>query len=83
MIIHIKLVSFLRLIVSSCIAEFDLFKLTCNTLMFSFSRDSGEARMGTAAAFVYLLAVLDFLQMSDLWDLEPPRSVTGVGFYSG
>ena len=31
---HIKLVSFLRLIVNSCIAELDLFKLTCRTLIF-------------------------------------------------
>ena len=39
---HIKLVSFLRLIVNSCIAELDLFKLTCKTLMFlPFPRDSG------------------------------------------
>ena len=33
---HIKLVSFLRLIVSSCIAELDLFRLTCRTLIFLF-----------------------------------------------
>ena len=41
---HIKLVSFLRFIVSSCIAELDLFRLTCNTFIFlPFSRDSGIA----------------------------------------
>ena len=37
-IMHIKSISFLRLIVSSCIAEFDLFKFIWITLMFfSFS----------------------------------------------
>ena len=42
---HIKLISFLRLIVSSCIAEFDLFKLICKTLIFlPFSRDSEASR---------------------------------------
>ena len=39
---QIKLVSFLRLIVSSCMAELDLFKLTCRTLMILFcTTDSG------------------------------------------
>ena len=32
-IMHIKFVSFLNSIVSSCIAEFDLFKFTCITLI--------------------------------------------------
>ena len=33
---HIKFVSFLRLIINSCIAEFDLFKLICTTFSFLF-----------------------------------------------
>ena len=32
--IHIKSVSFFRLTVNSCIAELDLFKLICTTLIF-------------------------------------------------
>ena len=38
-----KLVSFLRFIVNSCIAELDLFKLICKTLIefLLFSTDSG------------------------------------------
>ena len=48
---HIKLVSFLRLIVNSCIAELDLFKLICKTLIsFLFSSDSVEANWSYAAA---------------------------------
>ena len=38
-IIHMKSVSFLRFTVNSCIAELDLFKFICTTLIF-FSRDS-------------------------------------------
>ena len=46
---QIKLVSFLRLIVSSCMAELDLFKLICKTLIFLLcSRDSGIVDKGTA-----------------------------------
>ena len=46
---HIKLVSFLRLIVNSCIAELDLFKLICKTLIFLLcSRDSEIVDEGTA-----------------------------------
>ena len=38
---HIKSVVFLKLTVSSCIAELDLFTFICTTLIFiSFSRDS-------------------------------------------
>ena len=38
---HIKFTSFLKLIVNSCIAELDLFKLICTTLIFLlFSIDS-------------------------------------------
>ena len=43
-----KVGSFLRLIVNSCIAELDLFKLTCNTLIFFRSRDSGIVYVETA-----------------------------------
>ena len=40
-IIHMKSVSFLRFIVNSCIAELDLFKFICTTLIFlSFSMGS-------------------------------------------
>ena len=46
-IMQIKLISFLRLIVNSCIAELDLFKLTCKTLIVLFcSRDSGILFIG-------------------------------------
>ena len=48
-IIHMNSVSFLRLIVSSCIAELDLFKLICRTLIFlPCSRDSGALDTGMA-----------------------------------
>ena len=44
-IIQIKLVSFLRLIVNSCIAELDLFKFICIILIFiPFSRGSVRVR---------------------------------------
>ena len=46
-IMQMKLISFLRLIVNSCIAELDLFKLTCRTLMFVFCvRVSGDGGRG-------------------------------------
>ena len=58
---HMKLVSFLRLIVNSCIAELDLFRLTCRTLIFLLcSRDSGRGRIQQGSdAMVDLHKVLD------------------------
>ena len=48
---QIKSVSFLRLIVSSCMAELDLFKLTCKTLMsLFFSRVSADKRAAVGMA---------------------------------
>ena len=72
---HIKWVSFLRLIVNSCIAELDLFKLTCNTLIFFRSRDSGivdvEAAVDTCPAR---------MQAVDTEAPRPPRIETAVEF---
>ena len=63
---HIKLVSFLRLIVNSCIAELDLFKLTCNTLIFFRSRDSGIVDAETAVDTCRM-------QAADAEASRPPR----------
>ena len=56
--IHIKSVSFFRLIVNSCIAELDLFKLICTTLIFLLcSRGSGivETRQQLSFFLVFLV----------------------------
>ena len=72
---HIKLVSFLRLIVNSCIAELDLFKLTCNILIIFRSRDSGIVDVET---------VVDTcparMQAADAEVSRPPRIETAVEF---
>ena len=53
---HIKLVSFLRLIVNSCIAELDLFKFICITLIFLlFSMDSAIDGWMLASYLITLL----------------------------
>ena len=54
-IMQIKLASFLRLIVSSCIAELDLFKLTCKTLIFFCSRDSGRTQDESDVTLVFFV----------------------------
>ena len=57
---HIKSVSCLRLIVNSCIAELDLFKFICITLiLFSFSRVSAmDGRM--SVSFVLVPCLIPF-----------------------
>ena len=71
---QIKSVSFLRLIVSSCMAELDLYKLICKTLMFLFlSRGSTRAAVRTA---MDNLSEMGFVP--DVCAARPPRSETAV-----
>ena len=75
-IMHIKLASFLRLIVNSSIAEFDLFKFTCLTKISSlFSSDS--AIIGSDLSLA-MLSVCLVLNVEDLRALLPLRIETGV-----
>ena len=79
MIIHIKLASFLRLIVNSCIAEFDLFKFTCLTKISNlFPRDSVVIVSGLAMSAAFL-----FVNVGDLKSLLPLQIETLLLFYSG
>ena len=80
---HMKSVSLLRLIVNSCIAEFDLFKFICITLIFvSLSRVSVD--LDTSVALLSLgstmYTCLERKYAAGSEALEPPLLETVVGF---
>ena len=67
---HIKLASFLRLIVNSCIAEFDLFKFTCLTKISNlFSSDSAIIDSGLSLAMLAVSLVVTVEDLRVLWPL--------------
>ena len=77
-IMHMKSVSFLRFIVSTCIAELDLFKLICLTLMFfSCSRVSRITDEGTTVG-----SFQESLYVAKVQASWPQQFEMGAAFWS-